>query len=286
MQKIKHYTEDAFEFFIAVVNNKNKGFTKDTVAALEDRIKLLFDIYTNSFKTDKLGNLIHASFLDSEVNALSNLYSYKSRCFKKLTQYLTTDEHGRKQNKCPFCTINDVSTLDHYLPKNEFVEFAANPLNLIPCCPECNSLKSSLWRFGTERSCLNLYIDDIPQVQYLFVDILIEDGTLKCEFYIDNRNNIESNLYNRIKKHYSQLKLLERFKKNSDYEITDLQSVLHSHFHSHSLDNEENYSEIKKNIYSYIELMRDKFGCNYWKIVLKDACIHNENIFTFLIKTF
>lgn len=40
---------------------------------------------------------------------------------------------------CPMCGSPSIGTLDHYLPKEEYPEFAVLPSNLLPTCSLCNS---------------------------------------------------------------------------------------------------------------------------------------------------
>lgn len=40
--------------------------------------------------------------------------------------------------RCPYCGVGRVSTLDHYLPKSKFPKFSVHIFNLIPACRDCN----------------------------------------------------------------------------------------------------------------------------------------------------
>lgn len=42
---------------------------------------------------------------------------------------------------CPYCGINQVDTLDYYMPKSTYKVLAVCRMNLIPMCPTCNTLK-------------------------------------------------------------------------------------------------------------------------------------------------
>lgn len=142
--------------------------------------------------------------------------------FQELLKVLTTDENNRISNICPNCTVGRVESLDHCIPKSEFPEFSDNPLNLMPCCMYCNSKKSSVWRREGQRVFLNLFLDELPNVRYLFVQTHIKDGIPVFKFFIDNRNSIENNLYKKIEKHYSTLDLCNVFADNSDDVVDEL----------------------------------------------------------------
>ena len=49
------------------------------------------------------------------------MYSFPDgKPFQELLADLTTDEHNRVSKLCPNCTINNVQSLDHCIPKTEF----------------------------------------------------------------------------------------------------------------------------------------------------------------------
>ncbi|ATF25133.1 HNH endonuclease [Brochothrix thermosphacta] len=44
-------------------------------------------------------------------------------------------------SSCPYCGSKDASTLDHILPKDEYIKHAVIPANLVRCCDTCNRNK-------------------------------------------------------------------------------------------------------------------------------------------------
>lgn len=42
------------------------------------------------------------------------------------------------KDKCPFCGINSIGNVDHFLPKKHFPQFSVYPQNLVPACRDCN----------------------------------------------------------------------------------------------------------------------------------------------------
>jgi hypothetical protein len=85
--------------------------------------------------------------------------------------------------RCPLCAQRDVGTLDHYLPKAEFPEFAILPMNLVPCCFDCNHAKR--WHTPTALSeqMFHPYFDDWSQLELVRATIEIE-ATVHAEFSV------------------------------------------------------------------------------------------------------
>jgi hypothetical protein len=115
---------------------------------------------------------------------------------RELREEIRTIQPITIQNTCQHCAIDSVGSLDHILPKELFPEFVLNPLNLIPCCPICNSHKNQNWKSeeGADYF-INLYTDRLPRVQYLFVEVEGEGGDINFHFKLENRFGIEDAIF-------------------------------------------------------------------------------------------
>lgn len=282
MKKIKKYSYNSFEFHENVVDskyNKSKDPTyKDRINALNSDIQEQFEDYDKKFKENNLASLSPKMISPNQKKDLIALYNYSAKPFKILYDELTTGENKTRQPICPFCTINNSNTLDHLIPKSEFAEFSDHPVNLMPCCSECNSKKASTWRTGNIRKYLNLYLDDLPDLQYLFPNLSIDGATLRVEFFVENRYNIDKDLFKKIQNHYNDLNLCARFSLNSDNVITELKNLLKSF--QHNIEKEE----MKKLIIENEKKNCKFYGFNYWKSILKIECCTNDDVFVFLLK--
>lgn len=282
MKRIKEYKGNSFEFHQKVIASKHSKPTdptyKDRVNALHTTVREQFENHDNKFSENDLGTLSAKELDASQKRDLQALYDYGTKPFQQLNDILTTSENGARQPICPFCTINNVNTFDHLIPKSEFSELADHPVNLMPCCSQCNGKKSSNWRIGNERKYLNLYLDDLPNLQYLFIYLLIEGRTLNVRFTVENKYGIDSNLFIRIQNHYHDLNLCHRFSLNSDNVISELKNTLE--FNKEYISKEQ----LKKNIINAENKNREQYGFNYWKSLLKIECCRDDTIFSFLIK--
>jgi hypothetical protein len=281
MKKIKAYQGDTLEFHNKVINSKHHRSTdpefKNRVLSLNPIVKEQFEEYNKQFNLDNLTSLSTKINDVQEKNDLRSLYNYDTKPFQELNDILTTGSNNTRQPLCPNCTVNNVNTFDHLIPQSEFAEFADLPTNLIPCCSYCNSKKSANWRIGNKRKYLNLYIDDLPNVQYLFAELSIIDSTIKVKFIVDNRNNIEIEFFTRIYNHYKDLELCDLFSRNCDNTISEIKTELHKYrVYLHK--------DVLKKINIDIEAENfKKYGFNYWKSILKIECVTNNTIFDFLL---
>lgn len=274
MKNLNSYPLNSFEFHEnAITTKKLTKSDKDIrtrLTALNGQIESLYKTYKTNFDTNSLENIKAHGYEDNEKLDLLSLYNYKSKIIQAFKAGITTTATNRIINTCQNCTIGEVSSFDHVLPKEEFAEFVINPLNLFPCCSVCNSSKGKYWRVNGERLYLNLYLDDLPPLQYLFVNIGFVDNTFTTEFYLDNRNGVDPTLFALIERHYTRLKLLKRFSDNNDLVIPTLQNKISPYIGKLPLN------DIIDTTIVQIQLNRELFGFNYWQSILELELINNQ----------
>ena len=281
MKKIKHYEGDCIKFHEDVLERKESDSLKKDIKAVEDKLKGQFKNYDEKFAADKLEDLMALDIDGATKEKLKSLYDYDAYMFRQLMKELTVDCNNRPNILCPNCTINTINSFDHYLPQSEFAEYADDPINLIPSCTECNGHKSSVWRKDGKRMFLNLYIDDIPDVQYLFVTLKIAEDERSVDAIFEvkkTEDKIDAALYDKIDYHYNKLKLCGRFRKHREDVLSGLANEIYTMKDVLSDD------VIKSVILSDVGNDRKRLGYNYWKAILKESVCNNQEVFDFFKK--
>lgn len=127
-------------------------------------------------------------------------------------------------NKCPFCGIRSVKTLDHYLPKSRFPMHSVNPRNLIPSCRDCNTGKGS--DIFESRSKQTLYAYDDNAIFYdndwVFSTPELKQGILLFDFFADPPASWSQEHRDRAINHFESYGLREVYVENSIDEATDI----------------------------------------------------------------
>lgn len=275
MRNLKYSERDCLDFHKAVVSSKNvtklDPTLKNRLSAIENDIELLYDNYKIKFDSNSLEKTVSKSFPENNKNDLLSLYNYKSKLIQKLKTEITTTETNRIINTCQNCSLSEINSFDHILPKEEFSEFVVNPLNLFPSCTICNSYKGKIWNQNGNKIYLNLYLDNLPQLQYLFVDIEYEKNTFGLKFYLENKFGIDDELFSLIKSHYERLHLLKRFSDNGDKVISPLRNKIKPYLKLLDIN------EIKSTSIETSNLNRTVFGFNYWESILELSLINNKD---------
>ena len=274
MLKIKSYQEDSYSFYKAVVsskrNNKKSPSLKDQLEAIANTQIGCFKTYDQNFQVNSLINIDSHAYSEINKENLKTLYNYRNKRIQKLKNSLTIHPLHKNNilNTCQNCTINEVDTMDHVLGQTEFPEFSIHPKNLFPCCSVCNKKKSDKYVDGEGNQLfLNLYLDDLPQSQYLHVKF--GENWLPC-FFLEQNDDISDELFSKIKNHYTSLDLLNRYRDNSNEIITTLRSTIRTF----------NSDDIKQKIDELCLDLEATLGHNHRKIVLYRALGSSEGFIT------
>lgn len=279
MKNLLSYDADAFEMHKKAVNNKNSGTKKDALISIEGLVGQQYELYLDKFGNKKLFEVGAYGFEKNLSDYLIELYNSDSLVIKEFRKYLRSKQTRNITTTCQYCTINSVNTLDHFIPKEDFPEFSVNPLNLLPCCPECNSKKHTFCFEGNDSLFLNLYFDELPEKEYLKADFDFTDDIPMVTFSLHNPENIEEPLFKTISNHYRKLNLLERMRAASEDKITDIIISIEESF---SLNNDIEF--LKRTIIESETKYKKAYGFNHWKSVLKLSLIKYDEFWeTYII---
>ncbi len=203
----------------------NKNAIKELVTALtyangnakyelsEDDMSIIQEIYTRyedlSGKADD--DLLGAELSTETKQAIHDGYSEvqeKSRL--KALRYrllIATD-------RCPLCGINQVTDLDHHLPRSKYKAISVYSSNLVPLCHTCNNKKRTLVGTTPDDSFIHVYYDDTPEdKRFLIAETLIVDEALIVNFDIEEVEGLTNSHYRMLKFQINKLNLNSRWKK-------------------------------------------------------------------------
>jgi hypothetical protein len=113
---------------------------------------------------------------------------------------------------CPFCSISEAWTLDHYLPKEDYPIFSVYSRNLVPSCGRCNNLKCRLVvdEQTDVRRFLHPYFDLIPTERFLSVIVVLSATGLGLTYRVEHIAGMSLAAYRQIEIHFRLLELSDR----------------------------------------------------------------------------
>jgi hypothetical protein len=117
--------------------------------------------------------------------------------------------------RCPFCGISESSTLDHYLPKEQYPEFSVFPKNLVPSCAVCNTRKRDrILDEGTNvRMFLHPSYDVIPDMAFLAARARMEADALIMSYRLIRPAGMALQTFQHLRSHFNELNLADRYRR-------------------------------------------------------------------------
>lgn len=210
-------------------------------------------------------------------NALTRLYKdYMVKEGSKGRIYY--DQIKSSYFKCSVCNHQIPSTLDHFLPKSKYPLFSVNPINLVPCCNDCNNAKSTFSASNYTEQLIHPYFDkDIFfQVKWLRAKVL-ENNPIGIVFEVipEEEWTEDINLLRRIQTHFNKYKLNLMYSPQAITEIYSLKRTLHNRylaqgstavisFLSEVADSKEDYHCNSWQAATYRTLSENEWFCSHW----------------------
>lgn len=156
----------------SVLRNGGVNQNRTNYNAVSSTLKSLFKEYNRNLIPMNLQCLTpHDGFTESQKRTVHNLYESGKKEFEQLWNELKK-ANGGSCLRCPICGVSFAKELDHYVPRELFPEFSANPLNIIPLCHDCNHDKGAKWKDNKGyRLIFNAYFDKLSQKKLLKCEI-------------------------------------------------------------------------------------------------------------------
>lgn len=85
---------------------------------------------------------------------------------------------------CPYCSEREVKTVDHYFPKSKFISFVVTPINLLPCCTDCNKEKLDYHNNQENKMLIHPYFDDLRSIEWLECKVLEDIWPISFEYEV------------------------------------------------------------------------------------------------------
>lgn len=176
--------------------------------------------------------------------------------------------------RCPFCGISETSTLDHYLPKEQYPEFSIFPKNLVPSCAVCNTLKRDrILIEGTEvRMFLHPCYDAIPDLAFLAVSARMEADALILSYRLTRPVGMTAHTFHHLQSHFIKLDLADRYRRMGLEHLGGQYPALRRAYGMG-----EDAGRVAAKLIEGAEDFEEVSGPNYWLAKLYRALANNED---------
>lgn len=174
--------------------------------------------------------------------------------------------------KCPYCGVRNVKTLDHFMAKSIYPIFSVTPINLLPCCSDCNKEKKSIKYTSYIDTPINPYFDDYNNDEWLFADFTISNNRPIFNYFTNRPLTWSIADFQKINNHCNVLGLYNLYQIEANSEFVGILHKLKKYKHngdpiklkSYFEDMHLSYKDVDKN--SYQTAMYRCLMTNYTKI--------------------
>jgi hypothetical protein len=176
--------------------------------------------------------------------------------------------------RCPFCGISESSTLDHYLPKEQYPEFSVFPKNLVPSCAVCNTRKRDrILDEGTNvRMFLHPCYDVIPDMAFLAVRARMEADALIMSYRLTRPAGMALQTFQHLRSHFKELDLADRYRRMGLEHLGGQYPALRRAYGPG-----EDAERVAEKLIEGAEDFEEVSGPNYWLAKLYRALAGNED---------
>jgi hypothetical protein len=110
-------------------------------------------------------------------------------------------------SRCVFCSTSQPSSLDHFLPKEQYPSLSILSINLIAACEPCNRKKGGWCPDEPNKQFVHPYLEVIPSDQAFIRCRPIASGVLSPKYEVVDSPNIEAGLTARLRTQFERLEL-------------------------------------------------------------------------------
>lgn len=209
MRSIPLLAVDATDVFDGIAAAKHEP-RRGRMRAARARVLAAYRVYEDA--APEVGGLDEVPLTDPQKEAMRHAFTVETEPMTTLRGNLLK---RTTVARCPFCGINESSTLDHYLPKEQYPEFSVFPKNLVPSCAVCNTRKRDrILDDGTNvRMFLHPCYDVIPEMEFLTVRTRMEVGALILSYRLTRPNGMLLPTFQHLRSHFTELDLADRYRR-------------------------------------------------------------------------
>ena len=182
----------------------------DELVEIEDELLDRYDEYDDLIE-NYLDDLDDSEFTDNK-DLLKEYYEKPPAGLKKL---ILERRNDHELLECPFCgNPRSPDTLDHFIPKDNWPEFAIHPNNLVPQCRGCAPTKGEKYYCNDEEKAIfvhPIYSDILSKFKFkIVVEFSIQTKKPTFSLKIQKPRGLDNPSRDRVVKHLRALKLNQR----------------------------------------------------------------------------
>lgn len=277
MKKLTYPQIDNITLWEKIVSHKHRH-TREKLFSFQDKIEMRYAFYSEHFNSlDEIVPLPKTEWSDVKKELIS-CYGDNTE-FKKVKHQIFDHLSEENQTKCPYCMLSRPNTLEHYFDKDDYPEFSVYVPNLIPCCSECNSNKStSVFDSNHNRKYIHFYHDLIPEEQFLFVRFSFSKFDSVPQVNITLKFSEDNYYSSLVKRHFENLSLISKYHNTIVDRLAPLLEEIRM--------NQQSGMPIELIITALrnrLKALSEHYGNNYWETCIYEGILNSPGFLSQLL---
>nr|WP_199001711.1 hypothetical protein [Flavobacterium sp. ASV13] len=275
MKKLPAPTELPADVFLLCIGRIKKPLLKARLSACQNLIDAAAIEFHQKAALNQTFQIVPETIINTNVTSdeLSDVYTMRMAKKKAPGRPLYEKLKASAPNDvCPICGHRIVSTLDHYLPKALYPRLSVVPINLVPCCSDCNKTKLHSTANSSEEETLHPYYDNIENVAWLKAQV-VHTTPPSILYGVHPHQSWSSILSERVKNHFNTFEINKLYSSQAAVELSSINYRLEKLFSSggsaavreHLQESAESAFHANKNSWQsalYTALYQDSWFCN------------------------
>lgn len=279
MKNLKPYPKCSKEAYNNSIKSKQRE-TKQKLRSIKTQVFVKYDAYSSDLPT--LKEISTSSLSAQNKEALLGAYQSKTKEFQAvLDEIRAIQDTSYLRQYCQYCGVNLSKSNDHYFPKEDYTFYTIFPINLVPCCLDCNGKKGKrIYKVTGERRFINFYYDNLDGKCFLECSITYDENIPIFTFGLEFDATFDPDFKIIVEEHFANLGLIEKYKdiseaefdliseefSESNFVITEVESLVKSKMKTH--EKQLGYNHYKTallrgmlgSIQKFVEFLNIKFG--------------------------
>lgn len=197
----------------------------EDIDSVKDILKVREDLFETKVHNNTLFEIQRVKTISARVDKHKMISFYEYRLLKKTNGRAIYDEIiiSAPYDICPYCTVGIVKTVDHFLPKSEYPSYSITPINLVPCCRDCNTDKKISYPTNSDDQTFHPYFDKVDNKCWIKAE-LMQSEPICFKYFVIKPTDWDENLNKRASTHFESYNLNQIFSNEANRELRSMQS--------------------------------------------------------------
>lgn len=180
------------DLFVACAKKIRNRVVRENLLSHQEEVDELHGEYVDAAEGSQLYSFPSVDgFWDTPTKDWNNLYkNHMARSSGVAWDEYNAIKLAPAGNICPYCSVQTIRTVDHFLPKSHLPQYSIMPVNLVAACRSCNTEKDAVHGDTLEEQLFHPYFESV-QGRWLKAN-LQEVTPPAVSFKVDPRHGLDA----------------------------------------------------------------------------------------------